>query len=141
MAFKTRRQHRYNRLKEEGFLNFEAIALSKIAFKVPYIKGMRKERVRARRDAIGEYKERRLRFSKAEWRAIIRDMYIAKGWFKEGKADVWQMIRANEEKYKARHPDYAPAYGEKKKVKKKRKEEFASKYQAGLRAYEKGRYR
>jgi len=140
MAFRPRRQHRYNRLVGEGFFKFEAAIISKIAFKIPYIKEMRKERRKAYRDAIKEYKARDLRFTKAEWQEIIKAMYIERDWLRRGKADPWQMIRALEERYKDKHPEYEspPRPG---RPKKKRREDFVSKYARGLEDYERGRYR
>jgi len=140
MAFRPRQQQRYNRLKKEHFLRFEILELSKIALKIPYVKEMRKERRKAYRDAVREYKERGLKLTRTEWQEIIRDMYIVRGWLKKGKADVWAYIRANEERYKDKYPEYEspPRH---RKVKVKRRKDFVSKYAKGLEAYEKGRMR
>lgn len=141
MAFRTRRQHRYNRLVTDfKFLPFEARELSKVPFKTPYMRGGIQERRRAYRDAIKEYKARDMRFTKAEWVEIIREMYIAKDWIKEGKSDPWQMLRTWEDKYRDKHPEYESP-PRRKKVKVKRKDEFVSKFAKGLEAYEKGRMR
>lgn len=140
MAFRTRRQQRYNRLIESGFLPFEARTLSKIALKVPYMRLGIQERRSAHQDALREYKARDVRLTKAEWVEIIREMYITRGWLREGKGDPWQMLRAWEERYRARHPEYESPPS-RKKVKIKRRDEFVSKYAKGLEAYEKGRMR
>ena len=137
----TRRQVRHKKLTEKFFLPFEARQLNKVPFKVPYMRLGIKERIRAYNDSVEEYRERGLRFSKAEWKEIIMAMYIERGWLKDDKPDVWQMLRAWEDRYKAKHPEYSPDYGRKRKVKKKKEGEFRSKYAKGLQDYEKGRFR
>ena len=137
----TLRRYRYNKLKEYGFFPFEAKQLCKVPFKTPYMREGIKERRRTLKDAMREYKERGLRFSKTEWAEIIKEMYIARNWLSEGRSDVWQMLRAWEDRYRDKHPLYSPDYGRKKRAKVKRKAEFTSKYATSLADYEKGRGR
>ena len=136
----TRRQYRYAKLKTLAFLPFEARELSKVPFKTPYLRLGIRERRDALRTALREYKARGFKFSKAEWLEIVNEMYIARGWMRDGIADPWQMLRAWEERYRARHPEY-DSPPRPKKIKKQRKGEFASKYAKGLADYERGRYR
>lgn len=136
----TRRQHRYNRLKEFGFFPFEARQLCKVPFKTPYMREGIRERKRALKDAQLEYKERKLRFSKTEWAEIIKEMYITRNWLKEGRSDPWQMLRAWEDRYRDKRPEYeSPPKHRKPKI--KRQEDFVSKYAKSLVDYEKGRGR
>lgn len=141
MAFKRRRQHRYNRLIVDfKFLPFEARELSKVPFKTPYMRIGMRERRRTFRDAIREYRDRGIRFTKAEWVEIIKEMYIDRGWLREGRGDPFQMLRAWEERYRAEHPEYESP-PKKRRSKIKRRDEFTSKFAQGLADYEKGRYR
>ena len=136
----TLRRYRYNKLKEYGFFPFEAKQLCKVPFKTPYMREGIKERRRALKDSMREYKGRGFRFSKTEWAEIIKEMYITKGWLSEGRSDAWQMLRAWEDRYRDKRPEYESP-PKKRKPKIKRKEDFVSKFAKGLEAYEKGRGR
>ena len=136
----TFRQMRRLRLKEYGFLPFEAKELRKVPLKTPYLRLGMRDRRRTYREAIREYRERGLRFSRAEWARIVREMYVSKDWLREGRPDTWQMLRSWEEEHKAKFPEYeSPPKPRRAKV--KRKAEFHSKFATGLAEYERGRYR
>lgn len=136
MIFKTRRQSRYAKLKDSGFLPFEAYALSKVAFKTPYVRGMIAERRKKLRQAEKEG------WSRIRYNALIMGHYQRKGWrrrSKDGKTvlDPWAMLRDYQDRYKSQHPEYVSPW-----IKKQKKfRNFASKYDRGLERYEKGRGR
>ena len=103
--YRAQRQHRYETLLKEGFMGFEARALSAVKFKVPYMKSMRNERKK-------EYKEaRKNKQKKASYIADLLEKYRNEEWLREKKegytiADPWRMLKHFEEKYKAAHPAY-----------------------------------
>lgn len=115
MAFRTRRQHRYQILRDTGFLPFEAKALSKIPFNVPYIDAMIKDRYKQVKEAGSE------KVSQREWERRIKGMYVDRNFTKTDKKtgritlDPWQMMRDFEFKYKAKHPDYESPWEKRRK--------------------------
>lgn len=130
--FKTKRQARYNTLKRLGFLPFEARALSKVSFKVPYMRGMIKDRRKALRDAV------KLKWSKAEWkRMVLEDIYDARNYYnlRTGKPDPWVMLRAWEDRFKEKYPEYESPWQKKKRVRK----DFIEKFDRGEQKYPRGR--
>lgn len=106
MAFKTRREKRYNRLRANYLLPFEANPLSRVPEKVcPYIKGLMRDRYKLflRAKALGTAKE--------VFARQVKELYRIKGWTKKDRlgrlrCDVWKMFREFEEKYKAKFPEY-----------------------------------
>ena len=105
MAFRTRRQNKYLRLRRLSFLPFEARPFSRFAFiKVPYFKGMIEDRIEmfqeAQRDGL----------SIRQWEARIKKFYDDNRWLKAGKrriqADPWKMLKDYENKYRDKHPEY-----------------------------------
>ena len=105
MAFKTRRQRRYDILRIAGFLPFEARELSRVPFKVPYMDVLIKERYKRFQEVT------RAKWSWAGYERLIRAEYRDKNWQRQARAgrvrdDVWAMLRAFEHAYRAKHPDY-----------------------------------
>ena len=112
MPYKTRRQARYERLRNCGFTGFEARALSRVSPRVPYLLPMMKERneeydkaiKRAKRQGIAETDFNR------QWLTHIKRQYVARGW--KHRSDSWgvtvafRMLKAKEKDFKYRHPSY-----------------------------------
>jgi len=136
MRFKTRRQNRYVKLGQYGFLPFEAQPLSKVAWSVPYMRLMIKDRIKLLKRAKSE------EWSKAQYKADIIGQYQRKGWRKRGKpeltvADPWAMLRDFADRYKVEHPEYESPWVKKQK----QYRNFSSKFDRGLEKYDRGRYR
>lgn len=114
MAFRTRRQQRYIKLRESGFLPFEAQDLSKVSIKLtPYLQQMVTERKRMLAKAT------KARLTKAGYKKLIDNIYD-KGHFYIARAqgikpDVWKMFRDWEEKYRDKHPEYQSPWQKKRK--------------------------
>ncbi len=112
MAYKTRRQNRYETLRNAGFVNFEARALSRVSLKLPYILPLMKERYAEYQKAVKRAKAKGLdqvQFSR-EWLTHIKRRYIMKGW--KRRTDSWgvttgfRMLKAAEKSYKYKTPSY-----------------------------------
>jgi len=112
MAYRTRRQARYERLRDCGFTGFEARALSKVSPRVPYMMPAMKERLEEYSKAIKWAKRQGLteaEFNK-RWLTHVKRQYIAKGW--KHRSDPWgvtvafRMLKAKERDYKYKHPEY-----------------------------------
>ena len=143
MAFRKRREARYTRLRDIGFLPFEARTISSVSRKTPYLSQMMATR------ASLLTKARKEGWSKVKYNTYIKEHYRALGWllrdktgglvYRKGKTvnDPWQMWRAYEDRYKSKHPEYESPW-----VKKQQKwQRFTSKYDKGLEKYDKGRGR
>ncbi len=107
MAFRQKREARYNDLRLVGFAKFEARALSKIPRSVPYLKDMAEKRA----SEYGAFKRRKSGdTSDKAWETFIVKRYIMKGWAKHhvrsSKESAWEMLRHFEDKYKDDHPSY-----------------------------------
>jgi len=107
MAFRTRREARYLKLRQHGFLRFEARPLSKVPTRVcPYLRAMMKERLKQMRDS--QKMGRTLR----QYEDSIKELYRTNKWLKKNRvgkivADPWRMFRDYEDKYKAKFPQYS----------------------------------
>lgn len=112
MAFRTRRQRRFEALKGAGLLPFEAVELSRLTVaeirSTPYIKDFVRMRT-AWAEGVP---------SKAEYVRQVRDHYRTQGW--EVPKGIWDWIRVLEEKYKKDHPDYETPPGPAGKKKRKK---------------------
>jgi len=111
VAFRTRRQHRYEVLKDYGLLPFEARELSRLTFaemRTPYIKDFVRMRT--------AWAERMP--SRAEYVRQIREHYLKQGW--DIPTGIWDWIRVYEEAYKKDHPDYETPPGPAGKKKRKK---------------------
>lgn len=101
MAFRTRRQYRYDLLRKSGFLPFEARSLSRVPLRIPYLDQLIKERFIAYQQAAKEGQTR------AKWQRSIKNRYRGENWINlRGQTDPWKMFRAFEYTYRAKHPEY-----------------------------------
>ena len=105
MAFRTRRQNRYSKLRQAGMLPFEARPLSKVPFKIcPYMRRLISERA----SELG--KARRQGATQRQWEDHIKGRYAKNKWLRAGKvrieADPWRMLRDYEDKWRAKQPQY-----------------------------------
>jgi len=105
MAFRTRRQNRYSRLRSAGFLPFEARAMSKVPLRVcPYMKQLAKDRYKDFLKAKAEG------MTRAGWQDKIKKLYSDNHWLRAGKrrieADPWKMLREYEDRWKDKNPQY-----------------------------------
>ena len=136
MALRKMRQARYVSRRRNGFLPFEARALSRVPARVPYMPQLIATRASLRAHAQREG------WSQIRYKTAIKEQYRRKGWRKLNRAgmivnDPWRMLRDYEDRYKSKHPEYTSPW-----LKKQKKwREFTSKYETGLEKYEKGRYR
>ena len=115
MAFKTRRQRRYQILRLAGFLPFEARELSRVPFKVPYMDALVKQRHKRYESALGR------KLSRAEYERQIKTIYFDSKWRKRTrtgkiKYDVWAMLRDFENKYRAKNPQYESPWEKRRKA-------------------------
>jgi len=136
MAFRKTRQARYEVLRRNGFLPFEARPLSRVPKKTPYMPQLIAVR--------GSLKARAKRegWTQKRYETYIKEIYRKRGWRKLNRVgktvdDPWQMFRFYEDKYKSRHPEYISPWVPRQM----RFRDFVSKYERGLEKYEKGRYR
>jgi len=114
MAFKTRRQNRYQILRKTGFLPFESQELSRIPFKVPYMDVLIKQRHKRYESALAR------NMSRAEWERQLKTMYFDNKWRRRTrtgriKYDTWAMLRDFEEKYRAKNPAYESPWEKRRK--------------------------
>lgn len=106
MAFKTRRQARYSKLRAAGFVPAEARALSKVPTRItPYWRMAVKARVSMKKKA------QKMGHSEREFEEQIKELYRVNRWLKRNKAgkwilDPWAMFREEEDKWKAKFPQY-----------------------------------
>lgn len=125
MAFKTRRQARYAKMRKAGLLPFEAHAFSRVSLEdVPYMKQILAERRELLARATGDD------LSQAQYEKLVKQMYIDGSFTKVGKKgdillDPWQLLRKKEEDYIAKHPDYQSPGKKKLKIYK----DFVSKWE------------
>ena len=112
--YKTVRAKRYEKLRFNGFLKFEARVISRLALsKMPYINDMIKGR-RAEYDAKAKLAKRKgwpeWRFERW-WITHIKLRFYGKKW-KLNKREKWgatvafRMLKTFEREYKDRHPGY-----------------------------------
>ena len=136
MPFRKTRQARYENLRKNGFLPFEARPLSRVPHRTPYMPQLIATRAsllaRARREG----------WSKIRYNIAIKESYRRKGWRKLNRVgkivnDPWQMLRDYEDRYKDKHPEYNSPWVKKQKGWR----DFTSKFDRGLEKYERGRYR
>ena len=106
MAFRTRREARYLKLRQHGFLRFEARALSKVSTRVcPYLRNMMKERLGLMRES------QKLGRTLRQYEDSIKELYQTNKWLTRNRvgrivADPWRMFREQEDKFKAKFPQY-----------------------------------
>jgi cysteinyl-tRNA synthetase len=111
--FKTRRQARYNTLDDSHFLPFECQALSRVSFKVPYMRKLIKERIDRYNAFIATGKTDR------QFAIMIRKEYIDNKWRKSGdgwtQTVVFRMLKSKERAYKYKNPSYESPWEKKRK--------------------------
>jgi len=104
MYFRTRRQRRYFKLRELGFLKGEAFHLSKVPFRVPYMDVLMRDRFRKLQEAVRAGKSRK------QFEDEIRKWYVQNYYFRMTKRgprlDPWKMLRDFEHAYRKAHPEY-----------------------------------
>jgi hypothetical protein len=105
MALKIRRHSRYEKLRKDGFLPFEARPLSRVPSYVPYLKAMARER----RDMIK--KARALGTTQRQFEAQIKELYQINKWLRKNKAgktiaSPWAMFRDYGDRFRQKHPEY-----------------------------------
>jgi hypothetical protein len=106
--YRTRRQTRYARLIDAGYLPFEAVALSKITLTdmPPYMSAMIRERARSKAKAIENHK------SKEWFENEIKKLYRDKHWVHKTKSgnihsiSAYAMLRDKEDAYRDKYPNY-----------------------------------
>jgi len=111
MAFKARRQHRYEALKDYGLLPFEARELSRLTFaeiRTPYIRDF--VRMRSNMADVAP--------SRAAYIRQIKEHYLRQVW--GIPSGIWDWIRVYEKGYKKDHPDYETPPGAAGKKKRKK---------------------
>lgn len=109
MAFKTRRQNRYAKLRKAGFLKFEARDLSKIPLKVPYMLPLMRQRFKDYKKAV------KADWTISQWEKYIQQDYKQHKWLdSHGKYSPWAMLRDAEEGYRTKHPNYASPWQKKR---------------------------
>lgn len=106
MAFRTRRQARYQKLRNSGFLPFEARALSRVPFKIcPYMRQL----ISDRQETVSEAKGAGA--TKAQYENQIKGLYNKEKWLKQDRigkavADPWRMLRDYEDRWRQKQPSY-----------------------------------
>lgn len=113
--FKTRRQRRYERLRQTGFFPLEAQVLSKVPFSVPYMDKLIMERYKRYSAAMAR------KMTRAAWEKQTHDIYRENKWIKRTRAgilkyDVWAMLRDFEDRYRAQNPEYESPWQARRKA-------------------------
>ena len=141
MAYRTRRQNRYDHLRQAGFCGFEARALSRVSPRVPYMLPMMKERYEEYQRATKRAQKQGLtevEFNK-KWQTHIKRRYVAKGW--KRRSDAWgvttgfRMLKDVEMAYKYKQPQYVSPWEKRQKDFR----DFIRKIDATYEKYPKGR--
>lgn len=108
MAFRVKRQARFNDLRQLGFSYTEAFELSKMPRSIPYLQELATKRYAER------LRWQRAGKSEAEWQTHIKRRYNMKWGRASNPSAVWAMLRDTSEKpYKQRHPEYVQHYPKK----------------------------
>src|SRR3990167_6951521 len=96
----TRRQYRYRRLINAGFLPFEAKELSEVPLWVPYMQNLILNRQHETWMMVKRGWDEGKRAQ--AWKA----RYRGKGWVRHDHLDVGAMLRHFESRYKDSHPEW-----------------------------------
>jgi len=118
VAFKSRRQARFEALKTSGLLPFEAMELSRLTWTeirgTPYIKNF----LTMRKSWEAQIS------SHAEYVRLVKDHYNRQGWntIREHHTpgNIWEWIRVLEVRWDKDHPDYQTPTGIAGKKKRKK---------------------
>ena len=111
MAFRTRRQNRYIKLRGLGFHPYEARPLSKVPFKIaPYMKEMFYDRQKMVKEVNAAMKGASKTAITRELEARVRKFYGDNRWLTAGKRkiyyDPWKMLRDYESRWREKFPGY-----------------------------------
>lgn len=103
--YKTRRQQRYEKLRNNGLLPREAQVLSKVPLNVPYIKKL----ITDRRQFVKKQLDNKKTPNQIE--QMIRSDYYGRGMIVRDslgrpKLNVWGYLRKYEDEYKGKQPEY-----------------------------------
>lgn len=99
--YKTRRQQRYEKLRNNGFLAQEAQVLSKVPNYVPYMKTL----IRERRKEVKALFDKK--YSKTRIEEALKFKYEVAGFKKpRGRLDVWAFLRRYEDDWRNKNPEY-----------------------------------
>jgi hypothetical protein len=116
--YKSRRQRRYSKLVNAGFLPFEAVGLSRISItSMPeYMRQMIKDRVS---DVAGAKQKG---WSSTHFKESIIKRYKDNNWVRRTKSgnisykSVYNMLRDYEEAYRLKYPDYISPWEKRNKT-------------------------
>ena len=137
MAFKSRRQGRYEKILTAGFLPFEATTLSRVSLKVPYMKPMIRERAKE----LAKYFDPKLGWRKGwsttRWKRKINKEYDDNNWQSEHaiktgltkglavrRRDAFRMLESKKEEWINKHPEYDSPWKKRGKKERKHRERF-----------------
>jgi len=92
--FKYRRQHRKEKLEQEGFLPYEAAALSRNRITSPAMHKLRKERRALYRNYTKECRAHKVKPSVKGWKGVVGSLYEEMNWFdKQGRVNPFERLR------------------------------------------------
>jgi hypothetical protein len=133
MAFKTRRQKRYEILAKNGFLMFEAKPLSFVPHNVPYMQTIIRKRRKVQAEAA------RQDWTDKRYRRYIYSLYRDNEWItltKTGKKklDAWALLRQEKDRYKEKHPEYKSPW----RTRQKKFQDFLAKMDEAYNKYPRG---
>ena len=120
LPFEIRQFTRTTRTTPKG----KHIRVSRMSLDTPYIQEMIQERAETYTKAL------ELKLSRSQWVLTIKEMYEDRYWFN----DPWEMLRAWEERYKDKHPEYTSPWIKKKK----QRADFGDKFDKGEEKYPRG---
>ncbi len=111
MAYRPRRQARYESLRNSGFMRFEANELSSVTLaEAPYLRDIIADRRKLLRAFLAQARLNKWSTTKSdeEYRKVIRQEYIDHGWIREKeqttrfmpeyKASPWEMLKEYRQK-------------------------------------------
>lgn len=112
MYYKARRQVRYERLLQAHLLPVEARTLSRVSFRVPYMRLLANARSREYNDFIAQGG------AVEDWPKHIRKQYIDREWKRAGERwipkVIFRMLKAYEHDYKYKHKQYESPWEKRK---------------------------
>jgi len=103
--YRTKRQSRYKKLRDNGFLPFEASVLSRVPLNVPYMKPL----VAERRKLVKKQLDKKV--SQTKIADGIKLSYNVKGFTRRDSIgrklyDVWAYLRKYEDNWRDKQPEY-----------------------------------
>ena len=111
MAFRTRRQARYLKLRSFALLPYEARPLSKVPFKIaPYMKDLIADRQAMVKKVNADMKGASQAAITREFENRVKKLYGENRWLTAGRKkiyyDPWKMLRDYEERWRDKNPQY-----------------------------------